>query len=256
MKRKQTAITLLLILCLASPLFAAPPVAEIMKTMDNVMELEADISVKAVITDNKVNQGIKIFESLYFRKDKTDEFLIIITAPESDKGNGYLRVEDNFWMYRQNTRTFQHINRDESIMGTDAKEGDFEKRKLCELYKPQLDAQGHEVITEETLGKRPVYKFTLIAKVNDVTYPKVTYWVQKDNFLTLKTQSYSLSGTLMQTAYFPQWTQVQGKYIPIQHIYIDEFEKGNKTIVELSGISLKKLDPKIFTKAYLEFLSK
>ena len=47
-----------------------------------------------------------------------------------------------------------------------------------------------------------------------------------------------------------------GQVHPIQHIYIDEFEKGNKTIVELSGISTEKLDPKIFTKAYLENLSR
>ena len=101
-----------------------------------------------------------------------------------------------------------------------------------------------------------MYKFTLLAKVNDVTYPKQVYWVDRDNFLMLKVQSYSLSGTLMQTAYFPKWTQIDGKYIWLQLISIDEFEKGNKTIVELSGISTKRLDPRIFTKAYLENLSK
>ena len=37
---------------------------------------------------------------------------------------------------------------------------------------------------------------------------------------------------------------------------IDEFEKGNKTIVEISDISTKKIDDSVFTKAYLENLSK
>ena len=36
---------------------------------------------------------------------------------------------------------------------------------------------------------------------------------------------------------------------------IDEFEKGNKTLVDISGISTEKL-PNIFTKAYLENVSK
>ncbi len=235
---------------------AGSRVAAIMGKIDEMQEMVGDISVKVAITQNKVNQGIKLYESLYFRRDKTDQFLIIMTAPEHEKGNGYLREGDNFWMYRQNTRTFQHISRDESIMGTDAKAGDFEERKLAELYRPELDAAGNEIIAEETLGNKPVLRFSMVAKVNDVTYPRQVYWVQQDNYLPLKVQSYSSSGTLMQTAYFPRWTVIEGKYIPLQHIYIDEFEKGNKSIVELSGISLKALDPRIFTKGYLENLSK
>lgn len=254
--RRIGCIVVAVLVLAGSGVQAAPKVGTIIKKMDDIMEQIGDISVKASIVQNKARQGVKNFAFLYFRRDKTDEFLIVALEPETEKGNGYLRVGENFWMYRQNTRTFQHISRDESIMGTDAKGGDFEKRKLVDLYRPLAGADGAEIIEEEMLGKKPVYKFTLIAKVNDVTYPKQIYWVQRDNFLMLKVQSYSLSGTLMQTAYFPKWTQIDGKYIPIQHIYIDEFEKGNKSIVDLSGISTQKLDPRIFTKAYLENLSK
>jgi hypothetical protein len=44
--------------------------------------------------------------------------------------------------------------------------------------------------------------------------------------------------------------------VPVQQLFIDEFEKGNKTIVEISGIITEKLGDAIFTKAYLENLSK
>jgi len=60
----------------------------------------------------------------------------------------------------------------------------------------------------------------------------------------------------MQTAYYRKYTIVDGRYVAVEQIFIDEFEKGNRTVVELSGISTKKLDPKIFTKQYLENLSK
>jgi outer membrane lipoprotein-sorting protein len=239
----------LLLICAAAN--AAPRASEIMKKIDYMMEQIGDISVKVSIVQNKARQGVKNFGFLYFRRDVTDEFLIVAFAPDTEKGNGYLRVGDNFWMYRQNTRTFQHISRDESIMGTNAKSGDFEKRKLTDLYKPLA-----ETVEEEMLGKKQVYKFTMVAKVNDVTYPKQVWWVQREDSLCLKVHSYSLSGTLMQTAYYPKYTQIDGKYIWLQAIFIDEFEKGNKSIVDLSGISTKKLDPKIFTKAYLENLSK
>jgi hypothetical protein len=106
------------------------------------------------------------------------------------------------------------------------------------------------------LGQIPVYKFEITAKVNDVDYPKKTYWIRKDNYLPLKEQSYSSSGTLMATAYYRKYTVIDDRYVPIERLYIDEFEKGNKTLVEISGISTEKLNNYLFTKPYLENLSK
>jgi len=238
--------------------FAAPTVVEIMTKMDDMENLGVDVTTKVKITQQKPDEGVKVLESVFYRRDKDDAFLIVMIAPDTDKGNGYLRVGDNMWMYRRNTRTFQIMNRDESIGGTGAKAGDMEKKKFSELYEPEKDAQGNELLTEETLGKAqiPVYRFEVKAKVKDVDYPKQIYWVRKDNFLTMKTESYSLSGTLMESAYFPKYTTVEGKFIPQQMIFVDEFEKGNKSMVELSGITLQPINNDIFTKAYLENLSK
>jgi outer membrane lipoprotein-sorting protein len=248
----------LIIVVFSSNLWATPTTLEIMKEMEEMEDIGIDITVKVKITQQKPDQGVKLFESVYYRRDQDDAFLIVMTAPDNEKGNGYLRVGDNMWMYRRNTRTFQIMKRDQSIAGTDAKAGDLEKRKFTELYEPTLDDQGNEILAEETLGKAkiPVYRFEVTAKVKDVEYPKVIYWVRQDNFLTMKQEQYSLSGTLMETSYLPKWTQVEGKYIPLRMIFVDEFEKGNKTLLELSGISLKEIDNDVFTKAYLENLSK
>ncbi len=237
---------------------ATPTVLEIMREMETLQDIGVDITVKVKITEQKSDQGVKVFESVYYRRDKDDAFLIVMTAPDNEKGNGYLRVGDNMWMYRRNTRTFQKMTRDQSIAGTDAKAGDMEKRKFTELYEPALDDNGQEILTKETLGKAAilVYRFEVKAKVKDVEYPKVIYWVRQDNFLVLKEEDYSLSGILMETSYFPKWTTVEVKYIPLQMMFMDEFEKGNKTIVEFSGISLARIDDAVFTKAYLENLSK
>jgi outer membrane lipoprotein-sorting protein len=254
----RTMMCMIPMLCLTSLLFCLPGVTDIMRQMEKSQEMDTDITARVIFTQQKADQGVKVYESIYYRRDSDDAFLIVMIAPETEKGNGYLRVGDNFWWYRRNTRTFQHINRDETISGTDARAGDLEKRKFTELYEPSLDDTGKEIISEETLGKAaiPVYRFEIKAKVNDVTYPKQILWVTRDNYLPLKIESYSLSGTLMQTGYFRKYTTIEGKFIPIQQLYIDEFEKGNKTIFELSGISMKELDDSIFTKAYLENLSK
>jgi hypothetical protein len=229
-------------------------VESIIGTIDKITELKTNGTAKVIITQQK-NKKVKVMETIYYRRDSTKSFLIVYTSPEVEKGNGYLKKDNNLWMYRRNTRSFQHINRDESIGGSDAKAEEFEGRKLTEMYKPALNG-GKEIIKETMLGSNQVYQFNIDAKTEDVAYPKRTYWVRKDNFLPLKVQSYSLNGTLMQTAYYIKYTKLKDTYLWVKAIFVDEFEKGNKTIVELSNLSLNRIDDCVFTQAYLESLSK
>jgi hypothetical protein len=231
-------------------------VESILKKLEYDMTMTTDARAKVSLVQQKAGEGVKTMEALWYRRDKDDAYLIVMLAPEYDKGVGYLRVNDNFWMYRPNTRTFQHINRDESIGGSNAHGENFENRKLTELYEGVKNSAGKDSIKEEKLGQIDVYKFPIKARVNDVDYPKKNYYTRKDNNLLLKEECYSSSGTLMQTVYYLKYTQINGRYVAIKQMYIDEFEKGNKTSVEISGIATEKLDDAIFTKAYLENLSK
>jgi hypothetical protein len=246
-----------IVLLAATVSFGAPPTIEsLLKGLDVLYKQASDIKAVVNLTQQKANQGVKKLEMIYYRRDSDKSFLIIMTGPEAEKGNGYLRVADNFWMYRKNTRTFQHINRDESIGGSDAQGDDFEGRLLSEMYGPAKDSTGKELISEELLGKIPVWRFEVTAIINDVDYPKKTYWVRKDKPVMLKEASYASSGTLMQTNYYVSFTEIKGHFVPVKQIIVDEFEKGDKAIVEISGISTDKLNDDIFTKAYLENLSK
>lgn len=257
MNRLRIAVvTALLILSTGAGAWALPPVADILTRLDELQQVNSDMSAKIKLTQQKVGQGVKEYEFLFYRRDRDDAFLMIATAPSSEAGNGYLRQGDNFWMYRQNTRTFQHMNRDDDISGTDYQSGDFESRKIAELYKPALDANGNEIISEEMLGDIPVYRIEVIAQVNDVTYPRQILWVRRDNYLPLKQQSFSLSGTLMNTGYYLKYSTVQGHFVCIKSMMIDEFEQGNKTIMEITGIAFNPIPDSYFTKAYLENLSR
>jgi hypothetical protein len=253
---KYLLLALLALITISQRCMAEGLVTEILQKMEERSEIGSDLTAKVSFVQEKVNQGVHETEFLYYRRDADDSFLLVALSPERVKGNGYLRVEDNMWMYRINTRTFQHISRNDRIGDTDVSAESFEKRKLTELYAPVTDDKGNEIYEEEMLGKIPVYKFEVKAIVNDVSYPKHIYWVRRDNFLELKKDSYSLSGTLMLTAYSLKYTNIGDKYFPVKSIVVDQFEKGNKTIIDVSGISLKKLDNTIFTKAYLENLSK
>lgn len=257
MKNMKSIILIILIsIVLPQTSFAEELVTTILKKMEERTKLGIDLSAKVIITEERVRQGIRESEYMYYRRDSDDSFILAALSPEREKGNGYLRVGDSMWMYRTNTRTFQHMSRNDRIGDSDISAETFEKRKLTELYRPVVDKDGNEIYTEELLGKIPVYKFEVEAIVNDVSYPKHTYWVRRDNFLELKKDSYSLSGTLMQTSYFLEYTNIDEKYVPVKFIYIDQFEKGNKTLGKITAISLRPVDNNVFTKAYLENLSK
>ncbi len=229
---------------------------QVLKKLDELQTLQEDVSALVEIVEQDSEQGTKVMESQFYGRNLQDLFLMVLTRPESEKGNGYLKVGGNFWMYRRNTRTFQHINRDENIAGSDANAGDFETSKYLEQYRVSKNQEGKEIIGAEMLGKIPVYRLDLIAKVPDVDYPRKTLWVRQDNFLPLKEQSFALSGTLMYTHYYLGYTVVKGRYVAIKHLVVDEIEKGNKTMWEIKSIQYGPIDNKVFTKAYLENLSK
>ncbi len=122
---KRILIKLTVFILIVTAAYANPSITDMITKIDDITKLKTDGTAKVKITQQKVEQGLKNLECIYYRRDSDDSFLIVMTEPESEKGNGYLRVGDNFWMYRRNTRTFQHVNRDESIAGTDSKGEDF-----------------------------------------------------------------------------------------------------------------------------------
>jgi outer membrane lipoprotein-sorting protein len=267
MKNKQLGISRTLrlaglagvLLLAAAAAFAAPPsIQQIIDYIDTNYEVRSDMTAQARITTKDPDQGTKVIESVYYRRDRDDAFLIVIAEPETDRGNGYLRVGDNMWMYRRNTRTFTHIGRDEKIGGSNTSAGDIETRKFKELYQPSLGADGKEALSEETLGgaKIPVYRLEVTAKVNDVKFPKLVMWVTRDKFLELKRESYSLSGTLLETSFFTNYKEVEGRYVPLLWKFVDEVEKGRTSLFEIKGIAFEQVEDYKFDKKYLETLSK
>ncbi len=229
---------------------------EILKKVDDLNSLESDGTAKVKLTIQEVGQSLKTQEMLYYRQDSSDSFLIVILSPANEKGNGYLKNGDNMWLYKKNTRTFQFINSDETIGSSDATADDFEEKKLSVEYNVAKDKSGKELIEETTLGERTVYKFEVKGKNKNVKDPKRIYWVDKETFLPLKVQNFSLSGTLMETIEFGAYKKIDNSFMATKIRVVDEFEKGNKTLVEISDISTKKIPSTIFTKAYLENLSK
>src|SRR5271157_3237873 len=150
--RARVAGILAALLLSSAGLWASPSVQDIIDYYDTNYQLRSDMTARATLTTKDPEQGTKVIDSVLYRRDKDDAFLIVLADPETERGNGYLRVGDNMWLYKRATRTFTHIGRDEKIGGSNATAGDIETRKFKELYKPSTDSNGKDVLTEETLG--------------------------------------------------------------------------------------------------------
>ena len=230
-------------------------VMDILKVMDERGSMDSDFKARAKMTQQK-GTSIKTTEATIYRRDRDGAFLIVLTSPAEDAGNGYLRMGNQFWMYRKNTRSFSMVSRDENINGTDVKGGDVERKKLVDMFKPAIDATGKEILSEEKLGAIAVYKFKIVAKVNDVTYPMQILWVRKDNYLPLKIESYSMGGDLMRTDLMLKYQQIGNKYLLVQGIFTDEYTKDRKTVMNMSDIELAPLADYYFTQSYFESKAK
>jgi len=190
-------------------------------------------------------KGVEKMKVQQFRRDGKDTFLMLFIEPDSRKGQGYLRIDDNLWFYDPESRKFNHTSMKDSFGGTDARHSDFRISTLKEDYKV-------DKVEEGKLGKFDVYIMDLSAVNSEVTYPGMKLWVTKKGGLLLKSEDYSATGRLMRTSLYPKYAKVKDKYIPTVMIFIDELIKGKKTQISFTDISTKKLPDSIFTKAYVE----
>ncbi|HPC37957.1 MAG TPA: outer membrane lipoprotein-sorting protein [Exilispira sp.] len=256
---KKLLFSFLLIIIFAS-LFTAfgfqdkndPKAEQIITKMESITNIEnTDVTATILFLQQKTGEPDKIYKARYYRRDKDNAFVIIFLEPDSEKGKGYLRLEDNLYMYMPSTREFIHKNRKENVGSTDAKAEDFEKKKTLDLYYVKM-------LPNAVVNKSDCYVIELTAKQADVSYPIQRWYIRVSDYLTMKQEAFSLSGTLMQVSYYI-------KYIPIKggKMFLTKFMTENKiessrtwVTVDEASLSFEPIPDYVFTKAFLEQQSK
>ena len=218
----------------------------ILSSIDRRRNFEnTDFSAIMTMIQENAEDGVSKRVVQQFRRDGADQFLMLILEPEDRKGQGYLRVEDNMWMYDPISRKFSHTSLKERFENTDARHSDFRRSTTAEDY----DIAN---VTEGKLGKYSVYILELEAKHEEVTFPFKTIYVTQNSNLVLKTEDYSLTERLMRTSLYPKYAKIGDQYVATTAIFIDELTEGSKTQINISEISVEKLPEYVFTKAYVE----
>jgi len=229
-----------------------PKAEEIIKKMESITNIEnTDVTATILFLQQKSGEPDKIYKAKYYRRDKDNAFVIIFIEPESEKGKGYLRLEDNLYMYIPSTREFIHKNRKENVGSTDAKAEDFEKKKTLDLYYVKM-------LPNAVVNKADCYVIELNAKQADVSYPIQKWYIRVSDYLTLKQEAFSLSGTLMQVTYYVKYIPIKGGKMFVTKFMSDNKIEGTRTRVTVheATLSFDPIPDYVFTKAFLEQQSK
>ena len=226
---------------------AAPDFKAILRDIDSMQDFgKQDYSAVYNIVSEKPNENPATTQVKIFRRDQDNQIVILLQKPDKQKGQGYLKIDDNVWFYDPESGNYSHSTMKENINNTDAKSSDFKRYTFADDY--DITQTG-----EAKLGAYDVWVLTLVAKNNEVSYQKVRLTIRKDKPLPLKEEDFSVSDRLMRTILFlPTYMQVGQKLIPAKIKMIDEISKGNQSVLTISDVAVGKLPDSTFTKAFLQ----
>jgi outer membrane lipoprotein-sorting protein len=253
---KQFALVACL-LVLGSILWAQTDARQLLKKVDSMASFpDSDFSSEYTFAENKPGEGVDYTDAVVFRRDSEDKYLILILAPDTDRGKGYLKIGDNLWFYDPIPRKYVFTSSKDRFRNSNARNSDFTRSTFASDYDVSNASQ-------EKLGVFDCTVLQLKANNNEVTFPFVKLWISADS-LVRKTEDYSLSGQLLRTLLIPTYQGIGDRFVPRTIVIIDNLKGktidgkfvGDRTQITISKPSLAKLPDNLFTKAYLEKVSR
>ena len=226
-----------------------------LKDLDVRQRAVGDFTAHAFIQRKEKGKEDIVYESLFYRRGVDKKFIFLVLAPKTEAGQGYLRIDDNLWLYTPKTGKWERLTERDRILGTDGRRQDFDEQRLAEEYTPTFLGEG-------ALGKFKTWKLKLTAKASaDVAWPVIELEVDQASGNILKRLEFALSGKLMRRALYPKWLKIaapKGKdvWYPEEMYFYDEVEKGNQSVVKIESVDLSTLQANMFTKAWLESKSR
>jgi outer membrane lipoprotein-sorting protein len=247
---KRAALAAIGALALSSGLFAAkgPDFQAILRAVDELSDFgQKDYSATYDIVSEKTGEKPSTTQVRIFRRDDHDQIVILIQKPDKQKGQGYLKIDDNVWFYDPESGNYSHSTMKENINGSEAKNSDFKKYTFAKDF--------DIVKTEEgKLGAFETWVITLKANNNEVSYQNIRLTVRKDKPIPLKEEDFavSLDKPMRTTYYLPTYVQAGDKLVPAKIKMVDEVNKGTQSVLTISDVYVGKLEDKYFQKTFLE----
>ena len=209
---------------------------------------DSDMTATITMVSVSPERGTNTRKEMIYRRDKDDAFLMLTLEPESRKGQGMLRVDNNMWRYDPTSRKFTHTTLKDTYENTTARNSDFRRNQRSWDYEVQS-------VKLEKLGKYDAWVGELKANNDEVPFPFIKIWVEKERNIVLKVEEYSLSKKLLRTSYYTSYVQIGNSFVPTVQIFQDGLIPEKRTQTTYTNISTKPVPDDVFTKNYLERMS-
>jgi outer membrane lipoprotein-sorting protein len=160
--------------------------------------------------------------------------LTLITAPAKDLGQSFLKRASEMWSWNPSISRLIKLPpsmMSQGWMGSDYTNDDIMKESSV------VNDYTHEIAGEETIDGRPCFKIKMVSKENaSVVWGKQIRWIDKKDFLMLRTELYDEQGSLVRVETGSDIRVMDGRTIPTKMELVPAEEPGNKTLVTIREI--------------------
>ena len=223
---KLSALVLLAFTMLVSPSWGQTA-KEIVKKADDRMQ---GLSNKSVMKMTIVRPDWKREITMKGWALGREYSLILITAPARDKGQAFLKRENEMWNWQPSIDRVIKLPPSmmlQSWMGSDFTNDDLVKESsIVNDYDQKLDG-------DSTINNMSVYKIIMIPKPEAaVVWGKVIVYIDKVNYNEHLVKYYDEDGFLVNTMILSDIKEMGGRIIPTHMEMIPADEPNNKTVID------------------------
>jgi len=239
-----------ILLSTATLLLANPTVEEIVQKSDDIRNISGSMYERGHIVEYKNARKVDSMTIDIYAKEYGNGFktLVQILSPKKDKGKLILRSGNKMWLYDPKSKATAQMSPQQRLMGQSSS-SDVMSANFSNDY--SLKLVGAERIKNGAKQYREAYKIAMKAKSTSVSYPKVEYWVDKENFRPIMAKFYSASKHLLKKSYYRKFKKVLGVMRPTQVLIIDGVDASRATKLDFSRIEKRNIPSSWFSKSYL-----
>jgi outer membrane lipoprotein-sorting protein len=211
---------------------------EIVKRSDDIMD-PGESSADLEMTVRRPGEGERSYRMKLL--SARDKMLVFFEYPPRDKGQAYLRVGVDTWLYLPSVNKTMRVPTRQSFAGGDFSNHDVLEVRLQQDYRGQLEG-------EEVVEGQHCYRLLLTARDRTAPYASIRAWYRKDNLWPVKREFHTMAQKVFKTLLF---TCKQSGERPDTFVMSNILEKSKLTEMTWRNQRSAKHDPRIFTEAYL-----
>ncbi len=219
---------------------------------DAVRNPDKPFSLKVTLMEFREGRARdKMVLSVFSKEDRNSgkfRSLIRFMEPPRDENKLMLKTGNNFWFYDPASKSSVRLSPRQRLMGQ-ASNGDVVTVNFNMDYKAVLE--NVETITDSDRNQRKCFKLGMLALNDTVTYHRIEYWVDTENYQPIKGNFYSESDRLLKIVFYRGYREELGKDRPTEIIIIDGIDKKFVTKMNYSDYQYRDIPEEWFQSEYL-----